>query len=229
MPVLPELAQDRVVIAADTPGYGMSDAPPAPVAIEDFAEEMAALMTYLAGIGEIAGGAFDVMGYHTGSVTTTELARRFPDRVRKAVVFGLAAYPADLRAQKLARLGEVFPVPDATLHHVEKLWAIMRTLIDERMSAEDLHVAMAQCLSLGHRMTWGYESVYKYDFLRAMAEVRQPVLVMNPQDDLWDVTHATSHLFPHGQRHDMPGVSHGILKLETLRVVRVVDAFLRDS
>ena len=31
LPVMPALGEKRVVIAVDTPGYGMSDMPPAPV------------------------------------------------------------------------------------------------------------------------------------------------------------------------------------------------------
>ena len=49
----------------------------------------------------IAPGPFDVMGYHTGSITATEMARRDPQRVRRCVVFGLAAYPEDVRAERL--------------------------------------------------------------------------------------------------------------------------------
>lgn len=225
-PVLPALGNTRVVIAVDTPGYGMSDAPPSPAAIEDFGGVMAVLMDDLAVAGIVPAGRFDVMGFHTGSLIATELARRYPTRVRRAVMFGLAAFPAEARAGMLAGLLENFPPPADSLDHVEKLWAIIGELTDPRISAEDRHLTMAECLRIGHRMPWGYVSVYRYDFLGAMAEVAQPVLVMNPQDDLWDITAATAHLFRNGRRHDIPGVKHGVLKIERDRVLAEIDAFL---
>lgn len=224
--VLPALGSKRVVVAVDTPGYGMSDAPPAPISIEDFGEIMAQLMQDLAAAGTVPAGPFDVMGFHTGSLIATELAKTFPDRVRRAVLFGLAAYPADKREAKLAGLLTNFPPPADNLVHIEKLWAIISQLSDPRMTAEERHVSMAECLRLGARMPWGYISVYRYDFLGAMIQVSQPVLVMNPEDDLWEVTSATAHLFPNGRRHDMRGVKHGVLKLEHDRVIAEIEGFL---
>ena len=227
-PVIAELAKERVVVAPDTPGYGMSDPPPEPVNIEDFAAIMARFMDDLAVLQIVPPGHYDVMGMHTGSITATEMARSYPERVRRAVMFGLAAYPADLRAQKLARLRENFPLPGNDLAHVEKLWAIISKLSDPRVSAEQRHVGMAECLRLGSRMPWGYIAVYRYDFLAAMPQVNQPVLVINPEDDLWSVTRATSHLMPNARRLDLPGVAHGVLSLERDKLVGAINAFLED-
>ena len=226
-PVMPALGENRVVVAVDTPGYGMSDMPPEPIRIEDFGDIMAQFMVDLAAQGIVPAGPFDVMGFHTGSLTGTELARSRPDRVRRLVLFGLAAYPAEVRESKLAGLLASFPAPADNLDHIEKLWAIIQQLSDPRMDAETKHVNMAECLRLGTRMPWGYVSVYRYDFLGAMAQVAQPVLVFNPEDDLDAVTRATSHLFANGTRFDMPGVKHGVLSLEQDRVVARIEDFLR--
>jgi pimeloyl-ACP methyl ester carboxylesterase len=223
--VMPTLAERRIVIAVDTPGYGMSDPPPAPVTIEDFAEVMAAFLGDLVQMGAIPDGPVDLLGYHTGSLIATQLACAFPANIRRIAMFGLAAYPAEQRGDKLAALRKHFPVPQRNLDHVEKLWAIMMELSDPRMSAEQMHVAMAECLRLGTRMPWAYESVYRYDFLDAMTRVTQPVLVFNPEDDLWHVTRETSDRFPHGRRHDMPGVRHGVLSIEHDQVVREMESF----
>lgn len=226
LPVMAPLASGRTVIAVDTPGYGMSDAPPEPASIEDFAEIMAQLMTDLAAEGVIAAGPFDVMGFHTGSLVATQLARSLPGTVRRVVTFGLAAYPAEIREVKLTNLLKAFPPPGPNLDHVEKLWSIIGELSDPRVSWEERHISMAECLRLGTRMPWGYISVYRFDFLGAMAQVEQPVLVMNPEDDLWEVTLATAHTFRNGRRVDLEGVKHGVLKLETARVVDEIARFL---
>lgn len=228
VPIMSALSPGRCVVALDTPGYGMSDAPPAPADIADFAAIAERFMADLAAWGTIPSGPFDVMGFHTGSLIATELARSHPGRVRRVVLFGLAAYPADVRAAKLANLRNAFPVPDASLAHIEKLWAIIGTLSDPRIPHEERHISMAECLRLGARMPWGYIAVYRYDFLAAMAQVTHDVLVMNPQDDLWEVTRSTSHLFRNGRRVDLEGVGHGVLKLETGKVVAAIDAFLGE-
>ena len=224
--LMAELAKTRVVIAADTPGYGMSDAPPAPAGIPDFASVMATLMADLAAAGTIAPGGFDVMGMHTGSIIAAQLALCAPAQVRRVVMFSLAAYPADVRAAKLAALRTQFPVPDGTLAHVEKLWAIFGQLGDKRMTAEYRHTAMAECLRLGSRMPWGYIAVYQYDFEAALAQVSQPVLVVNPQDDLWEPTHRAFALLPNARRWDLPGRAHGFLSFESAQVAAEITSFL---
>lgn len=228
-PVMVPLAAGRCVVALDTPGYGMSDAPGAPLPIEELAAIADRFMQDLADTGAIAGCAYDVLGFHTGSLLATDLAVSFPDRVRRLVLFGLAAYPAEVRREKLAHLRTAFPVPGPSLEHVEKLWAIIGKLSDPRISYEERHVSMAECLRLGERMPWGYISVYGYDFLDAMTKVRQPVLVLNPQDDLWEVTRANSDRYPNGCRIDLPGVAHGVLKLERDRVVAEIEGFLHGD
>jgi pimeloyl-ACP methyl ester carboxylesterase len=225
-PILPLLAQGRVVVAPDTPGYGMSDAPPEPASIPDFAHVMAALLDHLTGQGEIAGGAFDVMGAHTGSIIATELAVTLPQRLRRLVLFGLAAYPAEEREKRLSDLLEKFPKPGADLAHIEQLWAIFGELGDARMTMESRHKAMAECLRLGSRMPWGYIGVYRYDFIAALQKVAQPALVINPQDDLWDVTNATAHLLPAGQLWPLPGKAHGFLAFDAPMVAEEILRFL---
>lgn len=226
LPVMPALGEKRVVIAVDTPGYGMSDAPPAPISIEEFAGIMGAFMDDLAAAGIVPAEPFDVMGFHTGSVIATELALARPGRVRRLVLFGLAAFPAEEREAGLAELLGHFPPPADNLDHVEKLWAIIQQLSDPHLSAETKHVHMAECLRLGSRMPWGYLAVFQYDFTGAMAAVEQPVLVMNAQDDLWEPTRANSRRFRQGTRYDMPGVGHGVLSLERERVVARIEEFL---
>lgn len=226
MPILPLLAQGRVVIAPDTPGYGMSDAPPEPASIPDFAGVMGDLIDHLAARGEIEGGAFDVMGAHTGSIIATELAVSLPDRVRRLVLFGLAAYPEHERERRLALLLEKFPRPGADLTHVEQLWAIFGELGDARMTSEQRHVAMAECLRLGARMPWGYIGVYRYDFLGAIARVEQEALVINAQDDLWGVTQQVAPVLRYGRLWPLPGRAHGFLAFDAAEIAPDILAFL---
>ena len=97
-----EMGKDRWAIAPDTPGYGGSEPPPQPVHIPEFAAAMIQLMDQL-GIEQ-----FDVMGYHTGSMTSTELARTYADRVRKVVMISAPLFTQEeLDAYRLAWYGDV--------------------------------------------------------------------------------------------------------------------------
>ena len=226
LPILPHLAQGRVVIAPDTPGYGMSDAPPEPASIEDLAGVMGELMAHLMAQGAITPGPFDIMGAHTGSILAAQMAVAWPEQVRRLVLFGLAAYPAEERAKRLAAVREKFPRPGANLAHVEQLWAIFGYLGDPRMNAEQRHVAMAECLRLGERMPWGYYGVYRYDFIAALQAIMQPALVINPEDDLWAVTNATAPLLRAGRLWQLPGKAHGFLYFDAAMVAGEILAFL---
>jgi pimeloyl-ACP methyl ester carboxylesterase len=228
-PLITRLARDRVVLAPDTPGYGSSDAPPEPVYIEDFARCMIRFMDDMQAQGEIGAGPFDVIGYHTGSITATQLARAYPDRVRRIVPIGLACYDAPARAAKLANIG-VFPVPKANdLSHVTQLWDLTGTMVDPRASPEWRHQQLAQSLTTGKRLPWGFIAVYRFDFMAAMAQVQQPVLIINLEDDLRAVTSANAWRYANGTEVKIDAASHGILTLEPDRMAKIVGDFLNAA
>lgn len=74
---LPVLAEDRVVYAPDTPGFGMSDFPPRAPEVADYAAAMLDL------IDRTGSGPLDLVGYHTGSLIAIEVALARPQRVRR--------------------------------------------------------------------------------------------------------------------------------------------------
>lgn len=226
MPILPHLARGRVVIAPDTPGYGMSDAPMEPATIPDFGAVMADLVDHLVAKGDVGDGPFDIMGAHTGSIIAAEMAVTLPARVRRVVLFGLAAYPEHEREKRLALLLDKFPKPGPDLTHVEQLWAIFGELGDSRMTSEQRHVAMAECLRLGSRMPWGYIAVYRYDFLGALARLEQSALVVNAQDDLWDITQKVAPTLPNGCLWPLPGRAHGFLAFDAAEIAPEILDFL---
>jgi pimeloyl-ACP methyl ester carboxylesterase len=69
-PVLPLLSADRLVLAPDTPGYGMSDPAPDPQTIGAYADAMGDA------IAALKLGRVDLVGYHTGAAIAAELATR---------------------------------------------------------------------------------------------------------------------------------------------------------
>jgi pimeloyl-ACP methyl ester carboxylesterase len=220
-PLLTAMGTDRVAIAPDTPGYGASDPPPAPVEIADYADEMLGVMDRL------HAGRFDVLGYHTGSVIAASMAERFPDRVRRVVMVSLPVYSEQARAQKLAGL-ESWPQPDADAANVMAMWQRMQPLFDPRLDIAWKQESLVENLRCGSRAPWAYSSVYRHDLAATLAMVRQPALIINPEDDLWRQTREGAAHLPHARLEELPGVGHGLFSLERDRIAAILRDFLDD-
>ncbi len=224
-PLFAPLTKGRTVIAPDTPGYGASDGPPEPAAIEDFAGEMLALMTRLAADGRIAAGPFDVLGYHTGSVTSVAMASLAPAAIRKLVLVSLAAYSPEIRAAKREALVN-WSGPKEDGSHFGFMWTLMQTLFDRRIGTQWKHESMTENLRAGPRAHWGYDAVYRYDFQAALDALAHPALILNPEDDLWVPTRDNASRVAHADYVEMPDLKHGLFALETDRIAGIVSDFL---
>ncbi len=219
--IMPDLGRDRLVFAPDTPGYGASDGPDAPILIEDYAAAMIRFMD------DVAPRPFDIIGYHTGSLIATEMANRWPNRVRRIILVGLAAYNADTRKQKLDTIGR-FPAQQPDISNIVNLWKLLETMTDTRVDLAWKQANLIECLRAGERLPWGFTSVYKYDFLGNLAALQQPALVMAPEDDLHAVTMAVAPIIPNGKCVEFKGAAHGFFKVEAPRVCTVIRDFLAD-
>jgi len=226
-PLFAPLVQGRTVIAPDTPGYGASDAPPEPASIEDFAGEMLAMMSQLAADGRMPSGPFDVMGYHTGSVTSVALAHLAPTAVRRLVLVSLAAYSAEVRAAKRAGLVN-WPGPREDGSHLAGLWTLMQGLFDRRIPTEWKHASLVENLRSGGRAHWGYDAVYRYDLQTALDTLAHPTLILNPEDDLWVPTRENTGRVTGARYVELPDLKHGLFELQTARIAGLIDGFLCD-
>ncbi|NML12247.1 alpha/beta fold hydrolase [Sphingobium sp. AR-3-1] len=224
--LMAQLAPGRAVFAPDTPGYGASDAPPAPPSIEDHAEAMFGVVERLAADGMIADTMVDLLGYHTGSSIAVAMANMRPRQVRRLILVSVAAYDADVRAEKRAALAH-WPRPAEDGSHLGRMWALMRSLSDARVDTAWLHESLTENLRCGARAPWGYDAVYRHDLQSALDALAHDTLILNPQDDLWDLTRAHASRVRGAQYVEMPGVAHGLFDLEVERIAALIEEFLR--
>ena len=212
------MGTDRVAIAPDTPGFGESDPPSEPPSIGDYAAAIGDLIDAL-GLGEI-----DVMGYHTGSETCTALALARTAQIRRLVLVSAPIFTADELVQFRSHYGP-WPLDPEGSHLVRKwkgqlFWAGPGRTME--MCAEDFPDAIRN----PQISWWGHAAAFDYGMSAALAQVMQPVLVLNPDDDLHEHTLRAATLLRHGRIRHLPGWGHGFLDVHTEEARRIVAEFL---
>lgn len=225
-PLFPFLA-DRPLIAPDTPGYGASDAPSAPVEIDELADEMAALVIAMAADGLLPAGRVDVMGYHTGSVTALALARRYPALVRRVICTSLPFYTAEERAAKLAALPD-HPAIAKDGAHLLHQWQAIAGFTDARASLAWRQASLTENLRAGPTQFSGYRAVYRHDLQAELARLSHPLLLLNPGDDLFEQTRRARALVPACSYLERPDLAHGLFEIAPAMIASALRGFLGE-
>lgn len=214
-----EIARDRYVVSPDTPGFGMSDPPPSQPEIQDYA---ATMLDFIAGLGL---GVVDVMGYHTGSLTGVEMAQQSHQVVRKIVMVSATTFTPEETEQFKRQYA-----PKAIAEQVAQIspgWKAFRESF-WRMEPSD-HRALN--IYLQGRLNpdwspWGHHAAFNYDITAALKRTTHPVLILNPEDDLWQYTPRARAILSNGRVHDLPGWTHGFLDAKTKEVAHLLRDFL---
>jgi pimeloyl-ACP methyl ester carboxylesterase len=215
---LAEMGNDRLTIAVDTPGFGNSDPPADLPEISDYAGAMGDLMDALLLRG------VDVMGYHTGSKTALELAIQRPAQVRHVVMISAVIYSDAELKDRRAAYQKTDISEDGT--HLSGWWkSAVRWSMEGRTREQIAQVFHARTMH-PQISWWGHRAAFNYKTGEALPKVNQPVLVLNPQDDVWSITPRARPLIKTGRVHDLPGWSHGFLDLKTKETATLVREFL---
>ncbi len=216
--VLEELGRDRIVVAPDTPGFGESEAPPEAPEIEDYARTMAGVIDTL-GLKRV-----DVMGYHTGSSTCIELARQRQDLVRR-IVMNSAAIFTDEELVEIKALYAPEPMHDDGAHLVER-WQRLIPFYGARVPRDIMARNFAEGLRGGPVSWWGHRAAFNYPLGKKIADVTQPILLINPDDDLVNETPRALPLAPDIRMHALDGVGHAWFDVVPDEMGRVLRGFL---
>ena len=201
--LLEELGRDRLAVAPDTPGFGASSAPAEPPEIEDYADAMEAVADEL-GVDEL-----DLIGYHTGSKTAVELGLRRPDKVRHVVMISAPLF-TDEELKDHRSLYASTPVAEDGSHLVKR-WKGLLRWHREHHSLEQTAAFFTESLRGGDKYWWGHRAAFNYPLWKKMPALEVPLLVLNPQDDLWEQSSRAPDLINNGEMVDLPGWGHGFL------------------
>lgn len=220
------LAADRRVLAFDTPGYGMSDAPPSPPGMAGYAAAFSDALDALEADGLLA-GPIDIYGFHTGTLLCTELAIARPDRVRRVALTGIPMYPADVAAKKLNE-ALTYPAPEdtgeSTLTLLRNLWTYVVTSRDPAVPLQKAVFNFADKARVLDRFTWAYQGVWAWDYSR-LGLIGQPTLLLQPAEDLMRVSLEAATLIPQCSIVEMPDLDRDIFDVAPERIAHELRRF----
>ncbi len=202
---LKHMGADRFAVAPDTPGFGDSDPPPTQPDIADYAAAMGDLMDAL-GFATV-----DVMGYHTGSETCIELALQRPEQVRRLVLVSAPIFTDAELAEHRAHYARDELLADGS--HAAERWRAHLYWAMEGWTPQHVAQQFPDALRRPTISWWGHSAAFSYPTADRLAQVRQPVLVLNPEDDLHEQTRRAEGVLGNGRIHELPGWGHGFLDL----------------
>jgi len=215
--LMPVIGRDRTVVAFDSPGHGDSSKPATQPTIQDFA---AALGDAL---GDLDLDRFDVIGNHTGSKVCVALALQRPQAVRRLVLISAPFYSdADLETMK-ARYAEV-PLAEDGAHWLTR-WSAMQGALGKSLPVEYVHRTFVDTLRGGLEYEWGHHAAFAYQHADHLPRVQQPVLVLNPHDEIHEATKRGEPHLRNGRLVDLES-SHELLDLEPDRFAGMLRSFL---
>lgn len=219
--LLAKMGEDRVCLAPDTPGFGDSEPPPTPPTIADYA---AAIGDFLDAL-EI--GAVDLMGDHTGAKIAVELALQRPNQIRRMVFNACPVYPPDQMAKMEAHLRDEksTDIPkDGS--HILKRWDGMLGWYGEETPLDLFDRDFSESLRAGPLAWYGHNAAFAVNHADNLPKLPHPVLVLCPDDGLFDATKAAEPYLRNGRILELPDWGMGTVSLHTSEMAKILRDFL---
>ena len=219
--LLNQLGEDRLCLAPDTPGFGYSDPPPSLPSIDDYAGAMADLAEAL----ELR--QVDLIGYHTGSEISIALALRLPSRVRRLVLISAPIFTDQELSDHRAHYAKRPLSRDGT--HVSEKWRGHLRWAGPGVSKEHVAAQFSDPMRRPDISWWGHNAAFDYPTAERLTTVTQPVMVLNPDDDLYEQTLRAEGTMGRGFIKELPEWGHGFMEIHTTEATKILKDFLDED
>lgn len=221
--VLERYPGDRWLLALDTPGFGLSDAPAScpPDGIAFYAR------TLLAALDGLNIDGFDLVGFHTGAVIGAEIAARAGGRVGRLVLIGMVVVTPEEGREKLETIGR-------WRHDARGDYLVDAQIpkMRERVTTDDPEHFTNELLAVmqaGPNWWWGYQAVFSYDAAARLPRVTAPTLIAVGDGDepaMFGWCRRAAELVPEAEHSVLAGLGVEMCFEAPERVVEVVDDFV---
>jgi pimeloyl-ACP methyl ester carboxylesterase len=201
--MMPLLADRRIVIAVDTPGYGESDRPVERPSLAGYGDAI------LDAVRKDFGPRLDVAGYHTGAAIAADMAARHPKHIRKLVLIAVPHFDDARRRDLLKQLGEKAAYKEDG-SHLLPLWTGSFKARPQGQSIDDVARIVAEKQRVGQYGEWALLSALADDLAPLFSKVSQPTFLLAPHDGLEDETLAAAKLIRGSRVQELPGLAYGL-------------------
>ena len=219
---LPHLARHCRAVAFDTPGYGMSDPPPAPLTMSEICERM------VAAIDSFGGGPCALAGAHTGASIALELAVNWiPERTTHLVLSGISPHTETENAALRKIIGEPDIKRDGS--HLVEGWKkrVARWAEAKNEDLDMLHWGMVEQLRVYKRFHWAFEATFAHDKEAAVKKLTCPTYFLVGEHDSLAAKEALwAELAPQATRKIVAGAGGRLPYAEPELYAREVLGFL---
>ncbi|MEM9233297.1 MAG: alpha/beta hydrolase [Pseudomonadota bacterium] len=214
-------AKDRLVIAPDYPGYGMSDPPSS--------QEQATIHAYARNMWRVVDTfslkRIDLFGNHTGGIVAIEMARQQPERIRGIAMVTAALLTEDERTNYL----EYFrPIPldhEGTRHRVN--WARIIENADSEWPLDLQNRSFLQTCMAGEAYEWGHYAAFTYPhFEEGLRTLPHHKIILNPDDMLQGPTRRAREVVRNGEIIECPQWGFGLLDIHAPEIAALVTSRL---
>ncbi|MDG2321354.1 MAG: alpha/beta hydrolase [Rhodospirillaceae bacterium] len=216
---LGEIGRDRLAVAVDTPGYGYSDSPSAPPPMEEYAGAMADVADAL----DITD--FDLMGFHTGGRIAVQLALLRPDAIKHIVLVGVGMYSREEQTKHYASMDTSEALQEDG-SHLLATWQNSVRWRGPHRNNDELMKSFIDIIRNHDKNHWAYKANKEFSYVENLPQVTQPILALNPRDDLYPYTPRVAPYLNGGQLIDMPDWGLGFLDYHSQETAKMVRTFL---
>jgi len=217
---LQQASKDRIVVAPDFPGYGESDPPPTSKTVPDYAHSVWEVIDALS--LDQKDGQVDIFGIHAGAKLAVEVVNQRPNKVNKIILSSAAVfYPEELEKMKQS----FSPIPlDNNGTRFEQLWKLVVGYYSAYMPLETMAECFAELLRGGEGYEWGHSAVFEYNkmFSDGLRSLTQTVLLLNPKDDLYEITPRAAEFIQNVELLNCPQWGPGFLEVHPVEVAKTV-------
>lgn len=223
--LLPYLAKDRFSVALDYPGYGESDPPPPEphVRVEDYANAVWEV------VDALTPTPVHLVGYHTGSMVAIEAAHQRPQQTISVINISAPVF-TDEEQKRLHQ--EYAPIPlDEAGTRFKIMWERVLHHRGPNMTLEMAAQSYAENFRGGENYEYGHRAAFNYanTYRERLAQIEQPLLVINPNDDCYEQSKRADELMKNGRRLDRLDWGHGFLHANAQEAAQLITNFIRET